>query len=88
VKLSIGMIVGFSIFVGCKKQDEIIPEDSIADTEDFAPEGKMMILGKQLQNAHEKSRKLEHVRDYLRDNYPNSTEEHLDDLFDFYIDIQ
>jgi hypothetical protein len=88
VKLSIGMIVGFSIFVGCKKQDEIIPEDSIADTEDFAPEGKMMILGKQLQNALEESRKLEHVRDYLRDKYRNSTEEHLDDLFDFYIDIQ
>jgi hypothetical protein len=46
------MIVGFSIFVGCEKQDEIIPEDSIADTEDFAPEGKMMILGKQLENPY------------------------------------
>lgn len=42
----------------------------------------------QLQNALEKSRKLEHIRDYLRDKYYNSTEEHLDDLFDFYIDIQ
>jgi hypothetical protein len=52
VKLSIGIIVGFSIFVGCEKQDEIIPEDSIAETEDFAPEGKMMILGKQLENPY------------------------------------
>ncbi len=42
----------------------------------------------QLQNALKESRKLEHVRDYLRDKYRNSTEEHLDDLFDFYINIQ
>lgn len=48
VKLSIGMIVGLSIFVGCQRQGEIIPEDSTANIGDFAPEGKMMILGKQL----------------------------------------
>ncbi len=42
----------------------------------------------QLQNALKESRKLEHVRDYLRDKYRNSTEDYLDDLFDFYIDIQ
>ena len=42
----------------------------------------------QLQNAVKNSRKLEHVRDYLRDNYNNGTQGNLNDLFDFYIDIQ
>ena len=42
----------------------------------------------QLQAAVKTSRKLEHVRDHLRDKYTNGTEEFLDDLFDFYIDIQ
>ena len=42
----------------------------------------------QLQAAVKTSRKLEHVRDHLRDTYDNGTEEFLDDLFDFYIDIQ
>ena len=42
----------------------------------------------QIQQAVKESRKLEHVRDYLRDNYNNATENNLGDLFDFYIDIQ
>jgi hypothetical protein len=42
----------------------------------------------QIQQALKKSRKLEDVRDYLRDNYNNATENNLDDLFDYYIDIQ
>ncbi|WP_142531477.1 hypothetical protein [Saccharicrinis carchari] len=42
----------------------------------------------QLQSAVKNSRKLEQVRDYLKKNYKNSTEDKLDDLFDFYIDIQ
>lgn len=42
----------------------------------------------QIQQAVKESRKLEHVRDYLRDNYNNATEINLGDLFDFYIDIQ
>lgn len=42
----------------------------------------------QLQNALKGARKLEHIRDYLRTEYNNQTEEHLDELFDFYIDIQ
>ena len=41
-----------------------------------------------MQNAVKTSRKLEHVRDYLRDTYNNSTQDNLNDLFDFYIDIQ
>lgn len=42
----------------------------------------------QIQYAVKHSRKLEHVRDYLRDNYWNATEGNLNDLFNFYIDIQ
>ena len=42
----------------------------------------------QMQSAVKTSRKLEHVRDYLRDTYNNRTENNLNDLFDFYIDIQ
>lgn len=42
----------------------------------------------QMQSAVKTSRRLEHVRDYLRDNYDNGTESNLNDLFDFYIDIQ
>jgi hypothetical protein len=42
----------------------------------------------QLQKAVEKSRNLEQVRDYLRDNYINSSEGNLNDLFDFYINVE
>ncbi len=39
----------------------------------------------QIQQAVKKSSRLSHVRDYLRDNYTNATEDNLDDLFDFYL---
>ena len=42
----------------------------------------------QLQSAVKNLRKLEQIKDYLKDNYINSTETHLDDLFDFYIKIE
>ncbi len=51
-KLIIGMMIGFSMFVGCQKQDEIIPDDSIVDIGNFVLKGKMMILGKQLENPY------------------------------------
>ncbi len=45
-------MIGFSMFVGCQKQDEIIPDDSIVDIGNFVLKGKMMILGKQLENPY------------------------------------
>ena len=39
----------------------------------------------QIQQAVKKSRQLDQVRDYLRDNYYNATEDELDGLFDFYL---
>ena len=39
----------------------------------------------QIQQAVKKSRQLDQVRDYLRDNYHNATEDELDGLFDFYL---
>ena len=39
----------------------------------------------QIQQAVKKSSQLHQVRDYLRDNYNNGTEDDLDDLFDFYL---
>lgn len=39
----------------------------------------------QIQQAVKKSRQLNQVRNYLRDNYYNNTEGDLDELFDFYL---
>lgn len=39
----------------------------------------------QIQQAVKKSRQLDQVRDYLRDNYNNGTEGSLNNLFDFYL---
>ncbi len=42
-----------------------------------------------IQQAVKHSRRLEHVKDYLRNNYFNAGEgEPLTTLFDFYINIQ
>ena len=42
----------------------------------------------QIQQAVKNSSRLSHVRDYLRDNYNNGTEDELDDLFDFYLQFE
>ena len=55
---------------------------------DFTDDDVVGYTPVQMQNAVKTSRKLEHVRDYLRDNYNNGTQDNLNDLFDFYIDIQ
>ena len=39
----------------------------------------------QIQQAVRRSQQLHHVRDYLKSNYNNPTEHHLDELFDFYL---
>ncbi len=39
----------------------------------------------EIQQAIKKSRQLEHTRNYLRDNYHNTTEGNLDLLFNFYL---
>ena len=39
----------------------------------------------QIQQAVKKSRQLDQVRDYLIDNYNNSTQDNLEDIFDFYL---
>jgi hypothetical protein len=41
-----------------------------------------------VRKAVKNARKLKHIRDYLRDNYSNATEENLNDLFEFYIDVE
>ncbi|MEO9482026.1 MAG: hypothetical protein ABJG47_01185 [Ekhidna sp.] len=39
----------------------------------------------QIQQAVRRSQQLHHVRDYLKSNYNNPTQHHLDELFEFYL---
>lgn len=42
----------------------------------------------QLQTALRYSKELQELRDYLKNNYSNTTKKHLDKLFEFYIDVE
>ena len=69
-------------------EDDNNQRDRIGGNTNFPDDDVVGYTPAQMQNAVKTSRKIEHVRDYLRDTYNNSTQDNLNDLFDFYIDIQ
>ena len=70
-------------------EDDVNQRTIFGGSTDFPDDDVRGYTPRQLQSAVEKSRNLESVRDQLRSKYNNETDgAELDDLFNFYIDIQ